>query len=186
LIAAASKRPEPLRLDNGLKQLRNPGTKNLHPMRRLEETLKRLAITFTVRDIMIPVSDLVCAPDESQAAAVSAEHPDFSVIPIPDHGKLTSYFERDSRSTKKITLNDLISDGTSLLDLVQILEGREFSFVLSQHIEGYVHFSDLNNHLVACRSEFVTADATGGVRVFPLDGASIGGVGVDIAAELAS
>jgi hypothetical protein len=117
-------------------------------MPRLEETLKRLAITFTVRDIMIPVSDLVCASDESQAVAVSAEHPDFSVIPIPHHGKLTSYFERDLRSTKKITLNDLISDGTSLLDLVQILEGREFSFVLSQHIEGYVHFLDLNNHLV--------------------------------------
>ena len=31
--------------------------------------------------------------------------------------------------------------------------------------------------LVACRSEFVTADAAGGVGVFPLDGASIGGVG---------
>ena len=40
--------------------------------------------------------------------------------------------------------------------------------------------------LVACRSEFVTADAADGVRVFPLDRASIGGVGVDIAAELAS
>jgi hypothetical protein len=116
-------------------------------MPKLEETLKRLAITFTVRDIMIPVSDLVCAPDESQAVAVSAQYPDFSVIPIP-HQKLTSYFERDSRSTKRIALNDLISDGTSLLDLVQILERREFCFVLSQHIEGYVHFSDLNNHLV--------------------------------------
>jgi hypothetical protein len=41
-------------------------------------------------------------------------------------------------------------------------------------------------NLVACRSEFVTADAAGGVRVLPLDGPSIGGVGVDIAAELAS
>jgi hypothetical protein len=39
---------------------------------------------------------------------------------------------------------------------------------------------------VACRSEFVTADAAGGVRVFPLDRSSIGGVGVDVAAELAS
>jgi len=40
--------------------------------------------------------------------------------------------------------------------------------------------------LVACRSEFVTAEAAGGVRVFPLDGPSIGGVGVDVAAEFAS
>ena len=33
--------------------------------------------------------------------------------------------------------------------------------------------------LVACRSEFVTADAAGGIGVFPLDGASIVGVGTD-------
>jgi hypothetical protein len=48
-------------------------------MPRLDETLKRLAITFTVRDIMIPISDLVCAPDESQAVAVSSEYPDFQL-----------------------------------------------------------------------------------------------------------
>ena len=40
--------------------------------------------------------------------------------------------------------------------------------------------------LVACRSEFVTAHAAGGVRVFPLDGPSIGGVGIDVASEFAS
>src|ERR1035437_8051484 len=40
--------------------------------------------------------------------------------------------------------------------------------------------------LVACRSEFVTADTAGGVGVFPLDGPSIGGVGVDVASEFAS
>ena len=39
---------------------------------------------------------------------------------------------------------------------------------------------------VACRSEFVTAEASGGVRVFPPDGPSIGGVGVDVMAEFAS
>ena len=39
---------------------------------------------------------------------------------------------------------------------------------------------------MACRSEFVTADAAGGIRVFPLDGPSIGGVGIDVAAEFAS
>ena len=44
---------------------------------------------------------------------------------------------------------DLISDGTSLLDLVEILEDREFSFVLSHRkIAGYVHYSDLNHHLL--------------------------------------
>jgi Transposase zinc-binding domain len=40
--------------------------------------------------------------------------------------------------------------------------------------------------LVACRSEFVTAEAACGVRVFPLDGPSISGVGVDVATEFAS
>jgi cytosine/adenosine deaminase-related metal-dependent hydrolase len=43
-----------------------------------------------------------------------------------------------------------------------------------------------NQQLVACRSEFVTADAAGGVRVLPLDGPSVGGVGVDITAKFAS
>src|ERR1017187_10492420 len=41
-------------------------------------------------------------------------------------------------------------------------------------------------HLVACRSELVTADAAGGVRVLPLDRPSIGGVGVEVASEFAS
>src|SRR6202035_1806252 len=45
---------------------------------------------------------------------------------------------------------------------------------------------DCRTPLVACRSEFVTTDAAGGVSVLPLDGASIGGVGVDVAAEFAS
>ena len=40
--------------------------------------------------------------------------------------------------------------------------------------------------LVACRSEFVTADAAGGVRVFPVDRLGVGGVCVDVASEFAS
>src|ERR1039457_6898735 len=43
-----------------------------------------------------------------------------------------------------------------------------------------------SSSLVACRSEFVTADAAGGVRVLPRDRPSIGGVGVDVASEFAS
>ena len=100
---------------------------------------------------MIPNADLVCANDEVEAVEVSHKNPDFNVIPIRQDGKITGYFERDSGSTKKITPNDLISDGTSLLELVDILEHREFSFVLSSEKAkgyGYVHFSDLNHHLV--------------------------------------
>ena len=40
--------------------------------------------------------------------------------------------------------------------------------------------------LVACRSEFVTTDAAGGVGVFTLDRLRVSGVGVDVAAEFAS
>lgn len=118
-------------------------------MPTLEETLKRLAITFTVRDIMIPEAGLVCAEDKIEAAKVSKDKPDFNVIPIRQNGKLTGYFERDSHTTSDIALNNLISDGTSLLDLVETFEDREFSFVLSdRQIAGYVHYSDLNHHLL--------------------------------------
>src|SRR5208337_3084459 len=120
-------------------------------MPTLEETLKRLATTFTVRDIMIPSSELVCADDEDQASGVSDANPDFNVIPIRQDGKITGYFERNSRTAKKITPNDLIADGTKLLDLIEMLEHREFFFVLSSEKAegyGYIHFSDLNHHLM--------------------------------------
>jgi hypothetical protein len=118
-------------------------------MPTIEDTLKRLATTFTVRDIMIPEAGLTCASDENEAARLSKENPDFSVIPIRQNAKLVRYFLRDSQTCQQIMLHDLISDGTSLLDLVEILEDREFSFVLRhREIAGYAHFSDLNHHLV--------------------------------------
>src|SRR5450759_3330400 len=40
--------------------------------------------------------------------------------------------------------------------------------------------------LVACRSEFITADTAGGVRVLPLHGPGMGGISVDVTAEFAS
>ena len=49
-----------------------------------------------------------------------------------------------------------------------------------------IWISEQLQELVACRSEFVTADAAGRVGVLPLDGPSIGGVGVDVAAKFAS
>src|ERR1700733_4392455 len=117
----------------------------------LDETLNRLATAFTVKDIMIPSSGLVCADDEEQAAVLSDANPDFNVIPIRREGKITGYFERSSRTARGFTPSDLIADGTKLLDLIEILEHREFVFVLSSEKGqgyGYVHFSDLNHHLV--------------------------------------
>jgi hypothetical protein len=118
-------------------------------MPTIEDTLKRLAVTFTVRDVMVPAAGLTCAGDGLEAATVSKENPDFSVIPLRRDARLAGYFLRDAQTSKEIDLNDLISDGTSLPDLVEIFEDREFSFVLThRQIAGYVHFSDLNHHLV--------------------------------------
>jgi hypothetical protein len=53
----------------------------------------------------------------------------------------------------------------------------------------YLHAGGANAifyDLVACRSEFVTADAAGGIGVFPLDRSGVGGISVDVAAEFAS
>jgi hypothetical protein len=98
---------------------------------------------------MTPNAALVYAANDMQAGKVSDDNPDFDVIPVQQDGTPSGYFERKFRKTKKITPTDLIADGTSLLDLVDILEERQFSFVLSRHkIEGYVHFSDLNHQLV--------------------------------------
>jgi len=115
----------------------------------LTEALKHLTTRFTVKDIMTPEVRLTWAPDAETAPTVSAAHPDFSVIPIKGKGVLSAYFERDSRRTCVIEVGDLISDGTTLLDLVDVLQGREFSFVLTnRRIDGYVHYSDLNHQMM--------------------------------------
>ena len=103
--------------------------------------------------------DLVSGTNDRDAASKSDANPDFDVIPIQRDGRLTGYFQRENRSTKRIAASDLISDGTSLLDLVDILEVRPFAFVLSrERIQGYVHFSDLNHQLVKL-TLYVTLEA---------------------------
>src|SRR5438045_6480743 len=102
--------------------------------------LKHLTTTFTVKDIMTSKSRLICAVDDEAAAEVSAAYPDFSVIPIMKDGELTAFFERDTKRLRPIEVGDLVSEGTTILNLVNILEGRAFSFVLThQRIDGYVH-----------------------------------------------
>jgi hypothetical protein len=50
---------------------------------------------------------------------------------------------------RPIEVSDLVSEGTTLLNAVDILRGRAFSFVLThQRIDGYVHYSDLNHQMV--------------------------------------
>jgi hypothetical protein len=118
-------------------------------MPTLEATLKSPRCDLHGADIMTGNPDLVCGANERDAASKSEANPDFDVIPIQRDGVLIGYFERETCNKKRITASDLISDGTSLLDLVDILQVRPFAFVLSrERVEGYVHFSDLNHQLV--------------------------------------
>ena len=59
------------------------------------------------------------------------------------------YYCRDTGRVHSIGISDLISAGTGVLDLVDVLEHRDFAFVQGlRQIDGYVHFSDLNHSLV--------------------------------------
>jgi len=114
-----------------------------------QQTLSSLSKTFTVRDVMVGEKRLVRGHDESEASQLLAKYPDFDVIPIPKSGDITSFLERGADAPKIVTTEDMVSDGTGVFDLVDVIAKRRHVFVLSrQSIAGYVHFSDLNNHLV--------------------------------------
>jgi hypothetical protein len=111
-------------------------------------TLDRLAQAFTVRDIMVPRIRLICAPDEPSARTRLVENTDHDVIAIEQDGNVVSYLERGGGRQRPIRVEDMVSDSTSILDLVEVLQHRVFCYVVgAQRIVGYVHFSDLNNHL---------------------------------------
>jgi hypothetical protein len=98
---------------------------------------------------MTAKSRLVCAADDEAAPAISDTYPDFSVIPIMKDGELSGYFERDTNQVRPIEVGNLVSEGTTLLNIVDILQRQSFSFVLTrQCIDGYVHYSDLNHQMV--------------------------------------
>ena len=108
-------------------------------MPTIPETLKRLAATFAVRDIMTPASQLICASDELHAPTVSANHPHFDIIPIKSPAGLIGYYSRAAGVTNNLALSDLISDGTSLVDFVDFCAVRPFFFVLGdREVKGYV------------------------------------------------
>jgi len=115
----------------------------------ISETLRRLTTTFTVRDIMIPKENLVRADNLSEAQHKLEINSDYDLIPIQLASEIKAFAHRSNpQKIKYIDLRELISDSTSLLELVDILEHRDFCFVLSgKNVSGYIHFSDLNNQL---------------------------------------
>ncbi len=98
---------------------------------------------------MVPKEALVCAQDASEAGRLLAENPGFDVIPILKDGRLNAFLERTERQPTGIWLRHVISDGTNILNLVEILSERRFGFVLvGSAVAGYIHFSDLNKPFV--------------------------------------
>ena len=84
----------------------------------------------------------------------------------------------------KVVVVDEVSRGVFSAGLQKRLFRRtlETDFGGKRYPKAQLHAT---RSLVACRSEFVTAEAAGWVGVLPLDGPCVGGVGVDVAAELA-
>jgi hypothetical protein len=115
----------------------------------LDNTLERIAMSFTVRDIMIQVDRLVKVPDEASAKQLSRDRAEFDVIPIYKNGEIVKYLEKGKTEARFVSVADTISDATSILDAVDILKHRRFGFVLGGNkVVGYLHFSDLNNSIV--------------------------------------
>lgn len=117
----------------------------------VSQTLDMLAQTFTVRHIMIPRNELTCACSMEKAASIFSDpHCRYDVIPIESEGVITGFVRRGVERRERIAPPILVSDGTGLLDLLDVLcHDRPFCFVLSKDsVCGFVHFSDFNHPLV--------------------------------------
>jgi len=116
---------------------------------KVEDTLAQLGAAFTVRDIMTRYEDLRLVDGEPEARRFFDEQEDYDYTASPKTGRITTYYKRDEPKGHSLRQEDLLSDGTSLLDLLDLLATRDFFFVLSANrICGFVHFSDLNDELV--------------------------------------
>jgi hypothetical protein len=115
----------------------------------VEDTLAQLGTAFAVRDIMVRYEDLQLVDDESEAIRFFDEQEDYDYTASPKTGRITTYYKRDEIKGQPLRQEDLLSDGTGLLDLLDLLTARDFFSVLSANrICGFVHFSDLNDELV--------------------------------------
>jgi hypothetical protein len=115
----------------------------------LDNTLERIALSFTVKDIMVPVDRLIKAPDDLSAKHLLTERTEFDVIPIYKNGEIVRYLERGETHARFVTVSDTISGGTSIFSVIDILQKRRFGFVLGgNRVVGYIHFSDLNNSVI--------------------------------------
>lgn len=111
----------------------------------VDYALFRLNEIFQVKEI---ANELVTAKDIQEAMTIRS-HMDFDRIPIKVNGKVSTYYDFDSNSEKKIELQEIISESTGVLETIIYLSKRDFYFVLSGNdITHIVHYSDLSNPLV--------------------------------------
>lgn len=118
-------------------------------MANLNQTLNKLSSSFSVCDIMIPSENILCANNYEEAIKL-LESTDFDIIPIKNKkNRIIGFLERENKQTTNVNFELIISDATSILDLINYLENKKFIFVFcGNKIGGYIHFSDLNNELV--------------------------------------
>jgi hypothetical protein len=119
---------------------------------KVEDTLAQLGVAFAVRDIMTRYEDLQLVEDEPEARRFFEEQEDYDYTASPKTSRITTYYKRGEPKGHPLRQEDLLSDGTGLLDLLDLLAARDFFFVLSANrICGFVHFSDLNDEPCASR-----------------------------------
>src|SRR5438309_12006168 len=102
---------------------------------------------FRVSDIMTPTPQLKRADSLEHATKLFHE---YDVVPFPRSGGIQGFFHKDNGEANPLQPAHLLSDATDVLDLPGLLSIRPFYFIISANrITGYVHYSDLNNYIVA-------------------------------------
>ncbi len=110
------------------------------------EALKQLTDAFSVQDIMTNADELRRSDTLDDARNLFRA---YDVIPYPRRGKIEGFFRKDSDDIFPLEIENLISGGTSLLEIPKLIGKSRFHFVITSHaIGGYVHYSDLNKMAV--------------------------------------
>ena len=118
-------------------------------MTNLFNTLQRPITSFVASDIMISKDQIVSAGNEDKALQLFNQNPQYDVIPLHREGHLVGFLERGNVKSKRIQIEDVVSAGTPILDIVGTFCDRQHLFVLGQcEIIGLIHFSDLNDPVV--------------------------------------
>ena len=84
----------------------------------LNQTLDRLSSIFKAEDIMTKLKEIKRADNIENANNLFNE---FDVIPYPRNGQIEGYFYHKTKKDHAIKTDFLISHGTSIIKLIQIL-----------------------------------------------------------------